>query len=336
MTHFRIVHISDLHFSNNAKDLYVLGYKRERLQEALKRLPSDPVRRQVLSYFSLQQVHDVDASFDLAERIYRLCKRTDLILITGDLATTGLAADLSIAKQFCSEQPDADMPYMSLNGTPTLKGKKSQILLLPGNHDRFRDALGARGGRNFDLMFPQQWQAGSDRYQTATLAHRNAAEKLFILMADFCLRKDHDYIPGWHLGQGYADQDILDKMVEKTSRLRNDNPESGVIWAMHFPPIRGADGFAKMMKLRRRDFVIDAASSADVSLILAGHVHKPYDEQGTGVNGGRTNVRVVTAASGCGANESGGNAFNLIDIQVKNGATQVISIEEIPVLSPTI
>src|ERR1700730_6313035 len=219
MACIRLLHISDLHFSFEPRRLDALsrirlGFREFQVLRALFRLRSN----------SLFSSHDRDLARAIAEFADLNSSLLDGIIITGDLATTGLAEDLSIALSFLNAPPAAGVT--SAEGMPTLAASGLNIFLLPGNHDRYATELGGPGGTDFDDIFSQYWESGS-RVQAVVLERDD--EKLGIIAADFTLTQSlHSDVPYIrHLGQGRAYPEVLKLLERMTIELRNEHPQPG-------------------------------------------------------------------------------------------------------------
>lgn len=204
----------------------------------------------------------------------------DGVLITGDIATTGLDFDLEKALVFIEGIPDSSDSRTS-GGFPTISSMGLPVHLLPGNHDRYKlrfSGLGyAPGGRKFHQVFHAHWQ---DDVKQSSVVKSDLA--VGIIAADFSLQKTRH--AQWRnlvvnaYSQGKAYQDIVDKCVIETQKFQQEYDEKKdvfIIWAMHFPPI--PEQKAPYMRLLHREAVISAANQNSVALILSGHTHDPFD-----------------------------------------------------------
>ena len=147
MTKFRFVHISDAHLAvipgrKNFKELF------------------DNPRALTFRDFKQGKVSILPASFDrdilesATRFIYERYSTIDAVVFTGDLATTGLAADILVAKNFIQSGSNSFVE----NDLPVLGFAINKLSLMPGNHDRFKDVMGTPGSNHFDLAFSDQWK----------------------------------------------------------------------------------------------------------------------------------------------------------------------------------
>ena len=143
---------------------------------------------------------------------------------------------------------------------------------------------------------------------------------LAVIAADFTLRADNDASNPKRLmryGQGFAYDDIVSKLVSKTTDLKGRFPNIGIIWTIHFPPTKECAGFCGHLELRHHNRVIQAAHNSKVNLILSGHIHDRKSIKLSELN-------IVCAGSACVFEEEKGNWLHILEIQVENGATQVL------------
>jgi 3',5'-cyclic AMP phosphodiesterase CpdA len=76
----------------------------------------------------------------VAEFVYTERNGLDAIIITGDLATTGLPADLLPAERYVTEA--CTDKWLTSRQAPSLASHDLPIFLIPGNHDRYQDEVG--------------------------------------------------------------------------------------------------------------------------------------------------------------------------------------------------
>jgi 3',5'-cyclic AMP phosphodiesterase CpdA len=72
----------------------------------------------------------------LARKIFQIKNQIDLLLISGDIATTGLPEDLRIGLRYINNSPVNT--YFGSDWAATVRSSAFPILLMPGNHDRFQ------------------------------------------------------------------------------------------------------------------------------------------------------------------------------------------------------
>ena len=222
----------------------------------------------------------------------------DAIIITGDLATTGLAVDLDKGWDFLQ-----GTSVHSISSTATPK------LLLPGNHDRYRYTangfLYAPGDTLFDEAFQGYWSGPVQAYDPL----RNASGlSVIIIAADFSLQSEqHCTLPFLklsRLAQGRVYPRILDQLVSLTKQLKAEERGQGYtpvpLWALHFPPffVHQHSGrisqaiYGVTKNIIDEKALVRKARQENVYAILAGHTHEAQDYETK-----RSSVRVLCAGS---------------------------------------
>ena len=257
---------------------------------------------------------------DLVEHLARFIAEKslgdDLILLTGDVATTGLVEDQVAAYQFITSQPSRRGSYLSDLRSPTLAQLPIQIL--PGNHDRYRDYRGKSGNNNFFAQFPNHWPVG-ELVRTAII--KRGETRLAIIAADFTLLHDSDADIPWYayrFGQGRAYPRVIRALEKKTTEMRERFDDIGVVWATHFPPCKESVGLFDALKLHDYDHVLEAAEAQQIGLIFSGHVHR----RGVHNHG---NVKILCAGSATSFALGDGNWVHRCRIDVSNNRTILIS-----------
>lgn len=268
MSRATILHISDLHISEFPQ-----------LMQLQRRPPGDyydAVRHGIYA-----ASHGKGKLTALVNLVHNLKATLDAILITGDIATTGLEFDLAKALLFIEGQPDAHEIRTS-TGFPTVSGAGVPVYLLPGNHDRYKLLLKrvgyAPGNRKFHQVLRRHWQKD---VKVSSILKPGLA--IGIIAADFSLRRllDADKLPNLFVNahaQGNVYTDILTQCVTETKSFQaqyEDDNDVFIIWAMHFPP--APSPAASYMRLINREALIAKAEDCEVDLILSGHTHEPFE-----------------------------------------------------------
>ena len=240
---------------------------------------------------------------DLAEFIYENVRRKlddgieitedgeeklDAVVLTGDLATTGSTDDIEQVGKFLRAKFNPRNPHKGDEDDyrgATLSAVKVPVLYLPGNHDRYvfsREWYGfspkfyTPGGTEFDRLLLDYRQDHIQRIELPAEVSKDKKLRVVILAADFTLDNfdDHEGFLGW-LAQGKAYSNLRRELREETERLREEKTEDEilcVLWAVHFPP--DYPGCPNESRLLGDEKFIQAANTAGVSAILAGHTHK--------------------------------------------------------------
>jgi 3',5'-cyclic AMP phosphodiesterase CpdA len=306
---WRLSHISDLHFCATPRCANPWKYAKLRFREATG--PTSRIGPEGAPAIALLDSHCPEIAEFLARKLYRMRTQIDLLLISGDIATTGQPEDLRVALRYVTNPQTSE--HFGADGNATIRSDAYPIVLMPGNHDRYRTRNAEAGCRTFDLIFQDYW-GFSDREISAVTLSRSGRAPLGIVAADFALRSDADatFPSRWmRYGQGYAYRDIVEKLVQKTDALRQKYPGIGVVWVTHFPPT-GDSGFWGHRELRFHDGVLAAANDSNIKTILAGHIHERKVIQ-------LGELDIVCAGSGCVFGEDNGNWIHELEIDVKDG-----------------
>lgn len=254
MEQFQILHGSDLHYSRDPLHIGVLDSV------------ADPAawNKGRPGWVSS---HDPDVSEAFAIWAHTCSSRFDVIILTGDIATSGEGDDLQAAHRFVASP--AFFRYKDLNDQPTLQGSGKRVLVLPGNHDRYDSRFGAKPGNTaFDRTFAAGWHCGQSVQELWN--EPKGDERLAILGADFSLASgERPRLPRTYEGCGRVYQDRLDSLCDLTASVRHAKPGCGVIWAVHFDP-EAAPVWLELIDSKK---LLDAARAQAVGAILCGHTH---------------------------------------------------------------
>lgn len=262
MSHFRLLHASDLHLSQVPDPLDLSGSFG----------PEDPP-----AHFG---GHDASLIKGLARFTHEQEASLDAILLGGDLAATGSEGDLSRAKEFVDGTPGA-VPWLTDRGQPTLGGlpDPGRIFVLPGNHDRYATATTPTGGRAFDRVFAHRWVAGQGAQLYPTLLKEGKAVQ--VVGIDLTLQSPGDGSSSRAaFGQGRCYQEPLRAARHLSELSRRELVQRGavrsehdvaVIWLTHFAPL--FPRVKKTLALLEGELLVYEAARTGVLGLLCGHTH---------------------------------------------------------------
>jgi 3',5'-cyclic AMP phosphodiesterase CpdA len=297
---------------------------------SFKRLVAEVVKEQTFA-----------SSFDLS-LLYCLCNfiededpRLRAIVITGDLATTGLPVDIKRGVSFLEGPVD---PAIS-----SIAAKKK--LVLPGNHDRFvytaEGFLYAPGGPDFDASFGSYWTNPLKAYEPL----RSGNLSVIIIGADFGLQSKSDctfpLLKLSRLAQGRVYPAILKQLVQLTKDLQDQEQDAGyvpvVMWALHFPPYfayKNAGWFARRVNNLTKNLIdekalVREAKKNRVHAILAGHTHEAqrYATRKSGVT--------VLCAGSATQDDPGDKQCQIINVTLNSNQVTINVVEYEPDRSAT-
>src|SRR5215213_6115308 len=286
MPTIRILHASDLHFADVPNLIAVSDH----LSAGIS-LPNVFSRAfwHTLTHTAFVSSYDPTRTLALAEfinndyesnHIRRRNEPLDAIVLTGDVATTGLTDDLKCARRFLEDPYDPGVPAQqdAVPGEGSISrvlahdgctcSEPVSLLLMPGNHDRLRPAnftVFSPGGRQFDAILGGHWnsaplqQHGPD---VRELKIDRGSLSVSVIAADFNLQhKKHRDGKWWNkYAQGRVYSGILYHMKQATAKVPE---ESVVLWATHFPP--SFPNIPHAMKLIDDARLIEAANRHEVS-----------------------------------------------------------------------
>lgn len=258
MALFRLLHISDLHISTREGEVSWFD---------------DPGLRQPF----LLSTHDGDVLAALAEfaHVNRDDPGLDAVLVSGDLASRGDAANLQKARDFLCA-PATSGSHRTQDGQPTLGAGPPRIWIVPGNHDRFGPKL-LPGGRDFDTIFAAFWRFGQNCECLGTLRRGGAA--LALVGVDLTLASG-DRGSGPYFGQGRAYRHRMEALGDVTWAIQRAYPKCAVVWVIHFRP-----NAAWPLQLLDMENLEEAVGNFHPAAIICGHTHDldQFDLRGTPV-----------------------------------------------------
>ena len=252
--------------------------------------------------------------------------RIDAVLLTGDIATTGLRHDLEVAYRFVTGPPHPVVQAVNTRMEPTLAGLRVPVWLLPGNHDRYvRTKLldYSPGGRLFDHVFGTYWRGPVQTFGPVNGPDISAV----VIAADFNLKSKRDR--RGRLGkyaQGRVYPAILDQLEQATIDARYEHAARGraealaVVWAVHFPPKYPA--LSRTMQLIESHQLIRRANYCDISALVAGHTHEPVRYSTPGMK-----FDVFCAGTVSQYYAPHGNHFQIINLNANDEGEIIVSSE---------
>jgi 3',5'-cyclic AMP phosphodiesterase CpdA len=278
MTTFNIVHLTDLHFAEIPKRANIFT-KIGSIRKGTSRMPPshNPQVAERVAAWLYAETQQLEAAGD----------QLDALILSGDLATTGIQDDLEAAFRYVDTPPALRYFGDALPGIPrdsphlaTIAGLAKHCLLIPGNHDRYMDNGGEAGGKVFNRVFKKYWKGNKDGVIGIIIpkpaagpagASADGFERLAIIGGDGCLRDAaHASLPTYQWTQGYLYPDTEEEFKAKTLEARRQFPDIAVIWVIHFPPHPSVPSREAM---RRYDLIAQASDQLGVAIILSGHTH---------------------------------------------------------------
>lgn len=337
MALFRLIHASDLHLAQVAERLHPYDHPEgTRLRAVLNNFISAP-----LSQFYKLSSHSTDVALAFADRVAHWPHALDGVIITGDIASTGSAADLTAAADYfhgrAPEQWERRLPAALCSLVRNPHG--APLMLMPGNHDRYGDRpMYYPGSPWFEALFGVQWNLRTGARVGAHAHHRAVRTTvlfkgdvaLAVCRADFSLTDSNqsDLSPLDYMGQGRvctrADGDpalsALGELVEQTRAFRRHHgAQAPVIWGIHFPPAH--PDIKRPLRLIDDEYLLAAAREEGIRLILSGHTHALACYQ---ARGGDT--KVICCGSTTCTSRTNGNVFLDLLVDSDDPGNPVITV----------
>jgi 3',5'-cyclic AMP phosphodiesterase CpdA len=314
MGEVRLLHLSDFHFYRRSDKRDLVSLLRTNFLSLLKNSPFDDK----INRFA---THNPQLADSVAEFVYREYAAFDAIIVTGDLAATGLGAHLTPAANYITDR--CTNKWWTASELPGLNSWGLPIFVLPGNHDRYCDESGTAGGREFEKYFAGHWSDDS-RVKTFPLEMPDY-EQLAIVAADFTLRENRDagdFSPLLRYGRGKVYQDTITELVSETRR-QHQRGCTAVMWATHFPvrPPSGTWLDNWSLALLEEDRLITAAKACGVRHLLAGHIHRKERYRVPGAD-----LEIFCAASSLATPAA--NEIHVMTIKVTNGSISDLDLQD--------
>ena len=309
-----LLHLTDLHFESNPRTYAVIDW----LDMCL--------RGRKASY-------DSENSELLAQWTWENRSNYHAILITGDVANTGHKKDLKTAFKYIDPKniTQSDMPWLSVDGFPSIINSSKNIYLLPGNHDKFNHLNRKPNCKKFNKIFEKYWSCSKHvRGKNSTIVLPGNDEiGLSIVSADFSLEDYRHSEEGvmklvsrrnfGYYGQGKAYDSRVEALVEATKKIRVKFPNYPVIWAIHYE----LQTKKSSMKLIDESSLLKAISENNIECVVNGHTHNNNKKI---INGTCT---AITSASPFANSIFHKNSFSLIDFYIDGNKIKDIIVNPI-------
>jgi Icc-related predicted phosphoesterase len=306
MTLFSFLHLTDLHFCQEPLRKYAPQLLKRSWNEIIDTIGEQ--RRDLgLSSFFLPASYDPEIAKGVAQFCYDWSGAVDGIIITGDLATTGLTVDIKVAEQFI-KQP-AFSGFLSADRFPTLASLELPIHLFPGNHDRYINNFGKPGSNYFDFVFDSYMDKNKKSKFVGSWVSEKEEVQLAFVHADFCLRaRSGASFPRRYMsyGQGRVYDDVLEDLKNETVAIRSELGQVHVVWLVHFAPY---DCGTASLRLIDHQKLLDAAEALDVRVTICGHTHQARVTS-------LTKQTIYCGGSSCCVDNVGGCMVHVIDFTI--------------------
>lgn len=337
---FRLGHISDLHFSQVSGRVNPLEglSTRAAARKALKVIFGS---RSLGSVF-YPSSFDPGVAADLRRVIVEDFSDLDALVVTGDLATTGDDADLSVARAFFTSQSPSWLQPFAQQSSP-VDVIDFPLVSLPGNHDRYDGLTLAPGSPGFERHFGTHWDfdrgdtyviGGSDpRVRMLSLVQDDDSTALVIGLADFALGLFYDAeLPFGYVGQGKAHVAVAHELARCTRIALREAREAGfraaAIWAVHFPP--NFPNVDDRLRLLDSEILLDAAADCGVRAFIAGHTHQQlmYEALATRQKGEKAiSIPVHCSGATTGLGPDATFSFSVLDVAVSGDDAAQLRVE---------
>lgn len=336
MTVFRIAHISDMHFGRYEDWLNPLEKETGasgRAKAIIRHLSRSRNLDDAAKIF-YPSTFNPDAAAKLLHFLANEADELDAILVTGDLATTGHAFDLELAKNyFHGLVPSEWNP--NEEGLPSLLSDgELAVVTLPGNHDRYAGVGNQPSSKNFEKHFGRFWDFERKKVYGVALPHAETGRvrvssqvlddaMLICFLVDFSLEDSHAGKGGaGFIGQGRVAGGALIELVKATIEARkealSDGFEAAIVWAVHFPP--EFPDVEEDLLLLDSEKLTNAASQCGVSILFAGHTHETLLYRFNHDNG-----IVICSGPTTGVSAHGLYSLSIIELEVSGRTIKAIA-----------
>lgn len=279
MATYRLLHVSDLHYSAEAEASGAPVIRNPAPEAGLTPTPNleglfESHKPEVLE--ALTRL--VDNLFHPADDGPALC---DALLMTGDLATTGNDDDLAGIRNRIEPLPPA--APADPNASTISTGTKP-LLILPGNHDRYTPRTAQPGHRRFDSIFRDFWNP-ANRIAGKTL-YGDDGTALILMLADFTLAAGDNgsRFPFAYLGQGRSEREAIETLKRANETMLNasdvKNRRSVSLWCIHFDPLT-SNPLLRLLDRQHLNKALRPKTNDHLRIVamLGGHTHKHVEDK---------------------------------------------------------
>ncbi|MBF0519027.1 MAG: metallophosphoesterase [Nitrospirae bacterium] len=217
--------------------------------------------------------YNPDALVAVAEFAYKQKNEYDAIIVSGDVVSVAYKDNLVLAKSFFETDTGLvhNREWLYSESKPTLASCQKPVIIMPGNHDKFKGILGFPVKKPFENVFKKYWK--SDRIQVYKLPSENDPQ-LGIVCVDLTLNSFIDStVLGGHFGQGRLYDDEIEDLKNITKKTKE---MSAVTWMIHFAPCV-EEHFElediEEMRLLNSETLIKTARELGIRYIFCGHTH---------------------------------------------------------------
>jgi 3',5'-cyclic AMP phosphodiesterase CpdA len=303
MTVFSYLHLTDLHLCQQPYRKNALSLKQRPWHEIIDTVRAQ--RRELgFSSFFLPVSYDPEIARGVAQFCQEWSEAVDGIIITGDLATTGLTIDVAVAEKFVKEP--AASGFISASRFPTIASLNLPIHLFAGNHDRYTNILAKPYSNHFDFVFEDYMNRKSEF--VGSWVSQKGGKQLAFVHADFTLRTRMEATSPQlknAFGQGRVYDDILSDLRDESFSIRRDFSGADLIWMVHFAPYE-TDASIRFIDHQK---LIDAANALGVRAIICGHTHEALAKE-------LASQTIYCGGSSCCIENVGGCMVHVLDFDL--------------------
>ncbi len=223
--------------------------------------------------------YDPNPLFGLSHFIWKRRHAYHGILLSGDLATSGLESDLTVASDYIRQPPTNKW---TAGGQAVLSHGPTDLLIIPGNHDHFGDSAMPTKG-----PFRRKFSAETDYLDDLGVGYRlfkDGDAVVAIIAGDFTFNSRSEPKNSFHrYGGGFVDPKAVEEMKRLTLSFRETFSHSitGVLWMIHFAPY---ECNPTTLEMSNYECILEGAKEVGVFNLLCGHTHKSKFENADGVN----------------------------------------------------